>query len=324
MGNEIHMSPSRNSRSKYLHRRDLLSITSGFVGVSALAGCLTLGSNALTVLSAGSLATTFEDYIGPAFEAETDISLHGEYYGSNAIMRMIEDRTKHPDVIVSADATLLRDRLYGSVTKWDIEFASNSVGIGYDENTDFAEQLDAGNAWYDIIESTDKDDVAIADPDLDPLGYRAIQAFKIAQKEHNLNDDFVSKLDELTYREPEEPQIMSSVETGARSAAIVYQNMAVDHEMPFYEFPEKYNFSNPELENHYATVEYTTDEEEYTAEGRPILYNATVSNEANEQDAGYQLIQFLIDNPDILKEAGLVAGGQLPRASGTVPERIDI
>ncbi|MFP8952337.1 extracellular solute-binding protein [Natrialbaceae archaeon A-arb3/5] len=301
-------------------RRELLAAVGTVTGGLA-AGCLSGGASSVTVLSAGSLARTFEDFIGPAFEDETGTSVHGEYYGANAVMRMVEDRTRHPDVIVSADATLLRDRLYGDVTDWDVEFATNSVGIGYNEDTEFGRALEDGAAWYELALETDEGDLAIGDPNLDPLGYRAVQAFDLAEAEYDL-ENFRETMLDLVYEEPEEPQLMAGVESGSRAAAIVYRNMAVDHEMPFVEFPDVYNFADPKLADHYATVDYTTDEEEYTAEGRPILYNATVHDEADEPDAARELVQFLVDNPGLLTDAGLTVGDRLPRSSGAVPEAI--
>jgi len=96
--------------SRKVSRRGVLAAV-GVSTLSGVAGCLGGGGGAVNVLSAGSLARTFEDHVGPAFEAETELDLHGEYYGTNAVMRMVTEGTKHPDVIVSADATLLRDRL---------------------------------------------------------------------------------------------------------------------------------------------------------------------------------------------------------------------
>ena len=129
----------------------------GAIGVSALGGiggCLGGGGSdsggSVDVLSAGSLARTFEDHLGPAFESDTGISIHGEYYGTNAVMRMVTDRTKHPDVIVSADATLLRDRLYPEFADWDIAFAANSLGLAYAPDTEFGQQLEGGEPWYEL------------------------------------------------------------------------------------------------------------------------------------------------------------------------------
>ena len=289
----------------------------GTAAVSGATGCLAASTSAVSVLSAGSLATAFEDHVGPAFEDETGVEVHGEYYGSNAVMRMVEDGTEHPDVVASADATLLRERLYGAFTDWDVEFATNSLGLGYNPATPLGRRLDAGSQWYEAVRDTEAGDVAIGDPDLDPLGYRAIQAFELAERAHDL-DGFRERMVDLVYREPEEPQLMAGVETGARAAAVVYRNMAVDHGVPFVEFPDVYDFSTAELADHYATVTYTTDDG-YTARGRPILYNATVNDEADNPVDGRRLVQFLADNPDVLQEAGLTVGQSLPRSHGAVP-----
>ena len=308
-------------RGKTVTRRAALATAGTAFGVG-LAGCSASATDTVRVLSAGSLARTFEEYVGPAFEDETGIEVHGEYYGTNAVMRMIEDRTKHPDVIVSADATLLRDRLYGAFTDWDVEFATNSVGIGYNEETAFGRGLDAGVPWYELAPGTDAGDISIGDPDLDPLGYRAVQAFELAEREHDL-EGFRDEMMEFVYKEPEEPQMMAGVETGSRAASVVYRNMAIDHDMPFVEFPEVYNFANPELADHYATVEFTTDEG-YTAEGRPVLYNATVNDDADAPEAGHELVRFLADRSDLLVGAGLTVGEGLPRGRGALPEAITV
>ena len=287
-----------------------------------VAGCLGGGGRTVSVLSAGSLARTFEEHVGPAFESETGISIQGEYYGTNALIRMVKDRTKAPDVVVSADATLLRDRLYGQITDWDVEFAANSLGIGYDTRTRTGRRIADGDPWYEVAPDADPGDIAIADPDLDPLGYRAVQAFELAGRAHdrpNLKTDLL----DAVYREPEEPQLLTGVTTGSRAAAVVYRNMAVDHGIDFSEFPEEYNFADPDLADHYATAEYTTGEG-YTAVGRPILYNVTIRDDADAPAAGRRLVEFLVDNPDRLTDAGLSVDERFPRTVGDIPEAIDL
>lgn len=275
----------------------------------------------MSVLAAGSLATTFEEYVGPAFREERGIDLRGEYYGTNALLRMVEDGTHHPDVVVGADAALLRERLYDEFTGWDVTFATNSLGLGYDDRTPLGTELDAGNAWYEAVRTVGERGLAISDPDIDPLGYRAIQAFSLAEREHGLAG-FRERVVSKAYREPEEPQLLAGVETGARAGAVVYRNMAVDHDVAFREFPAAYNFADPTLADHYATVTYTTDEGR-TIPGRPIRYNATVLDGADAPDAGRELVAFLANNPSVLEEAGLSVGKGVPRPHGNVPEGID-
>jgi molybdate/tungstate transport system substrate-binding protein len=304
-----------------LRRRTLMAIGGGVVGTS-LAGCL-LQTDSVSVLAAGSLARTFESHVGPAFRDETDTRVDGEYFGTNAVMRMVEDRTKRPDVVVSADATLLRDRLYGDCTEWDVEFATNCLGIGYNDETTFGQRLEAGTPWYELARRTDEGDLSIGDPDLDPLGYRAVMAFELAEREHAL-DGFRDRMLEIVHEEPDEPAMMAAVETGARAGAVVYRNMAVDRGLPFVEFPDSYNFANPALAEQYATVAFTTDEEGYTARGRPIVYNATVPDFATNPEAGRRLVQFLVDNPGLLVDAGLTVPGVLPQRAGRLPEAVSL
>ncbi len=310
------MSPRGSSQRA--HRREVLAAATGLVG-AGLAGCLGLGGESVRVLSAGSLATTFEEYIGPAFESERGIDLRGQYFGTNTIVRLVEDRTKQPDVIVGADATLLRTQL-DSVIDWDVVFASNALGIGYNPETELGAALDGPDPWYEVV--AESEGLAISDPDLDPLGYRAVQAFELAQHEHGLDGFKEGLLDSVTV-EPEEPQLMAEVEAGSVAAAVVYRNMAVDHDLPFVEFPPAYNFAEPSRAEQYASATYTTDEGT-TVEGRPILYNATVHDAADSPDAGRELVQFLVDNTAVLTDAGLTVRDGLPTAHGAVPEEITL
>ena len=296
--------------------------TGAAAAFGGVTGCLGGTTDAVSVLSAGSLARTFEEHVGPAFESETGTELRGEYYGTNALLRMVEDRTTVPDVVVSADATLLRDRLYGSLTDWDVTFAANSLGIGCDTRTELGRRLADGDPWYELAPTAEPGAVAISDPSLDPLGYRAVQAFELAGHAHGV-PDLRERMRQVVYEEPEEPQLLSGVETGSRAAAVVYRNMAVDHGIEFVGFPPEYNFAEPALTDHYATAAYTTDEG-YTAVGRPILYNATVPDIADAPEAGRRLVQFLVDNPDRLAAAGLSIGDDLPRTNGETPEAIEV
>ena len=310
------MSP--HGRSERASRRELLAAATGLVG-AGLAGCLGVGGESVRVLSAGSLAATFEDHVGPAFESEREIALRGQYFGTNTIVRLVEDRTKQPDVIVGADATLLRTQL-DSVIDWDVVFASNALGIGYNPETELGRVLQGPDPWYEVVEGGEG--LAISDPDLDPLGYRAVQAFELAQREHEIEGFQETMLDSVSV-EPEEPQLMAEVETGSVAAAVVYRNMAVDHDLPFTEFPPAYNFADPSLSEHYAEATYTTDEGT-TVEGRPILYNATVHESAESPAAGRELVQFLVDNADVLTNAGLTVTDSLPRGHGAMPEEIEL
>lgn len=291
--------------------------TAAIVGT---AGCLG-GADRVRVLAAGSLAVALEEAVGPAFESETDVGYEGEYHGSNAAMRMIEEGTKHPDVVVSADVELLRERLYPEETDWDVEFAANEVGIAYQPETTLGDRLAAGEPWYDVVADADAGEVAISDPDLDPLGYRAVHLFELAERRHGL-EGFREAMLERAYREPDESQLLTGVEAGNRACAVAYRNMAVDRDLPFLALSDAYNFADPNRADEYATATYTTDDGYETA-GRPAVYNATVRADADDPDAGREFVSFLLEDPTLLEERGLRVGDALPRSNGDVPEGIE-
>ena len=305
---------SNGTEASCSRRSVLAAVGTGIAG--GVAGCLD-SSASVSVLAAGSLAQTVEHHVCPAFESETDTAVHGEYYGSNALLRMVEDRMKTPDVVVSADATLLRDRLYDEYVSGDVEFATNALGICYAPSTELGERLDAGEPWYEPVRDADDGAVAITDPDLDPLGYRALLAFELAERKHGL-DGFRDTVGEAVYREPEEPQLLAGVAAGNRAAAISYRNMAVDHDLPFRSFPPAYNFADPAYADDYATVSFVTDDG-YEVVGRPIVYNAAIPDDADNPDAAESLVAFLATSPSLLETAGLSVPDPYPQTAGVEP-----
>lgn len=300
-------------------RAFLAAAGSASAGIAGIAGCLGAADRIL-VLSAGSLAVVLEEHVGPAFEAETDVGFGGEYHGSTVVMRMVEERTKHPDVVLSADADLLRDRLTPDHATWDVEFAANEVGIAYDPGTNLGGRLAADDPWYEVVADADENEVAISDPDLDPLGYRAVQLFELAERRHGL-EGFRETMLERTFREPDESQLLAGVEAGNRACAVAYRNMAVDHDVPFHELPDAYNFGSPEYADAYAEASYTTEAGD-SIEGSPSVYGATVLTDADHPDAAEQFVSFLLDRPSLLEDHGLRVDDSLPRATGDVPEGI--
>ncbi|MFP4530682.1 MAG: extracellular solute-binding protein [Halodesulfurarchaeum sp.] len=305
------------NRVEGLSRRAFLAAT-GAGAVGAIAGCLG-GQTDVSVLSAGSLATLFDDTVGPAFEDDREFGYRGEFTGSNAVMRMVLDEQKQPDVIVSADASLLRSRLPDSIAPWDVVFASNALVIAYGPETAVGDRLEAEDPWYEVLRSADAE-IAMSDPDLDPLGYRAVQLFELAADyydEPGLEED----LEENLVVDPNEPHLLAGIESKNRAAAIVYKNMAVDHDLPFVELPDELDFSNPAYADRYAEATYTT-EDGTTVEGTPVLYNLTVPETAQHTDGGRAFVTYLLANPDLLAENGLVINDRFPTEHGPVPAEV--
>jgi len=303
--------------AKQRSRRAVLGLL-GSAGAAGLAGCL--GGGSVSVLAAGSLGTALEDVVGPAFADESGTAVHGEYHGSAVVVRMVRDRQANPDVAISADAGLLRDRLYPEHATWDVVFGANEVGLAYNPATDLGARLAAGEPWHEVLRSADDGEVAISDPELDPLGYRAVHLLALAEQQYDAPGLRKAVLADA-YREPTEQRLLAGVETGNRAVAVAYRNMAHDRDLPFYDLPPELNFADPAHAERYAAVAYTT-EDGHTVRGSPTLYSATVLESADDPDAGRAFVQFLLDSPGLLREAGLAVPGVLPRSHGQPPQAL--
>ncbi len=315
-GRSLRSGSAREPGQSVSRRRFLAGIGAGAIG--GLAGCLG-GKTDVSILSAGSLATLFESTVGPAFETDTEYGYRGEFHGSNAVMRMVLDEQKQPDVIVSADASLLRSRLPDSIASWDVVFASNALVIAYGPDTEVGRRLENGEPWYEVLRSADAE-IARSDPDLDPLGYRAVQLFELSEDYYGI-DGLAADLRSNLVVDPDEPHLLAGIETGNRAAALVYRNMAVDHDLPAIELPDELNFSNPVHADRYAQATYTL-EDGTTVEGRPVLYNVTVPETARNPDAGRAFVRFLLSNPSLLRDNGLVVKDAFPLPNGPVPTEV--
>lgn len=307
-----------NTRSSITRKQFLTTV--GATTVFGIAGCSSSNSTGkIELLSAGSLSIILGNKVGESFEQETGITFQGEFHGSNAVMRFITSGQKSPDVVASADGSLLRDELQPDYTTWDVVFASNSVGITYNPNTQVGRILENGTPWYRALREADSE-IAMSDPDLDPLGYRTVQMFKLAEEYYDVDglaQDLINRLE----IDPQEAHLLAGIETGDRAAAVCYKNMAVDHGLPFISLPDELNFSNPEYADHYAQATYTTDEGR-TIEGTPVLYNVAVLTSADHPENGQQFLKYLLQNRDVLSKNGLVVDDRFPRTNGDVPEGV--
>lgn len=305
-----------NERFGFTRRKFLRTVSA--TTVLGVAGCGSSGSR-IDVLSAGSLSIILGNELGPSFEEETGTSFQGEFHGSNALMRFVTSEQKSPDVVTSADANLLRETLQPEYATWDVVFASNAVGITYNPDTEVGQLLETGTAWYRALLEAESE-IAMSDPNLDPLGYRTVQLFELAEDYYGV-DGLAQRLIDRLDIDPQEAHLLAGIETGERAAAVCYENMAVDHDLPFVSLPDELNFSNPAYADHYAQATYTTDDGT-TIEGTPVLYNATVLTSADHPEDGQRFLRYLLENRDVLSENGLIVDDRFPRMNGDVPEGV--
>jgi molybdate/tungstate transport system substrate-binding protein len=173
------------------------------VMVLALALPLIVGCGApkekLTIYHAGSLAVPFSD-LKAAFEStHPNVEVLCESGGSakmiNKAITVAEAGETPPDIIASADYTLIPSRLYeDDYADWYIAFARNKMVLCYCDGAPYVdgiqhrweppynEEMAGGNrTWYDVLRNEDVS-YGHSSPDGDPCGYRTPMVIQLAQK----------------------------------------------------------------------------------------------------------------------------------------------
>jgi molybdate/tungstate transport system substrate-binding protein len=141
----------------------------------------------LTIYHAGSLTMPFDDLATEFESTHPNVDVLCEKGGSNeriskAIMLEQAGETP-PDIIASADYTLISDRLYEKgYADWNIVFARNKMVLCYRDNAPGSDAIVSGNrTWYDVLRS-DSVSYGHSNPDEDPCGYRTPMVIQLAQK----------------------------------------------------------------------------------------------------------------------------------------------
>jgi molybdate/tungstate transport system substrate-binding protein len=236
-----------------------------------------------TALVAGSLLPVASAVSGGSVEA----------HGSLAARRLVVSDARDPDALALADPVLFSG-LVGRATL----FATNALVLAYDPESPHAGAIEA-----DWTSALDDPDLALGrtDPETDPLGYRTVLALKLAER-LGIADRTLLDGSEMF----PETALMRNLEGGAVDAAFAYRNMAVEHDLPRVDLPERIDFSEPALAETYASV--ALDLERRTVRGAPIRYAV-----ASLSDAGGAWCEALATGTERLRDGGFGVPEGFPR-----------
>jgi molybdate/tungstate transport system substrate-binding protein len=157
------------------------------LALGLIIGCTgTAEAETLTVYHAGSLAVPFEG-LEEEFEAsQPTVDVLREQGGSAAMISksitLEEAGESPPDIIASADYSLIPDRLYeDGYADWYIAFARNIMVLAYRDQAPYADTIGDSRTWYDVLRN-EAVSYGHSNPDDDPCGYRTPMVMQLAQK----------------------------------------------------------------------------------------------------------------------------------------------
>lgn len=291
-------------------RRAFLAAAATCAGLGAGCQAQAGGGTTVSMLAAGSLQHALEDGLVP----RVDATLQVEARGSVELARQVAEGQKDPDIVAVAD-----DGLFGSTldAPWHALFATNAVVVAYNPETEGGQRLAAAapEEWYRPLVDGDVR-VGRTDPDLDPLGYRALFALDLATDHYGTAVDLRAVVPNPDQTYPE-TQLVSQLETGSVDAAFVYRNMAVEREYAYVDLPAAVDLSDPAHADSYATASYELPDGT-TVEGDVIRYAATARRQS---DAVLDAFESCVDG-DYLTAYGFSRPETHPRFTDDAPDRV--
>ncbi len=255
-------------------RRDFLRLSA--LSAMAVAGCTS--SRSIEVMYAASLVREMEQKIIPEFEKRYGYDVISEAKGSVAIVEMVRDGLRKPDVVISADHELLKELMPEIIDGYYV-FTSNSIVV--------SGKRDVPENWVEAILNGDVT-AGMSDPAVDPLGYRTLIVFKLAELFYGLEfyDDLVEKVKIFAL----ETDLSANLSAGTVDIGFLYRNMAVNHGLRFVDLPDEVNLGNPDFNKLYSRAVVRVGDRVYR--GKAIAYGIAGLNNSK----GRVFVEFMLDD----------------------------
>jgi molybdate/tungstate transport system substrate-binding protein len=286
----------------------------------------------LKVICAGSLMVPFTQ-VEQAYEAQNPhVDVLTEGHGSVQVIRQVTELGTAADVIAVADHSLIPAMMYDvkvpdsdkSYANWYIKFASNTLGLAYTSDSQYADEIDADN-WYEILSRPDVK-LGISDPRFDACGYRAMMACWLAGQLYGDSDIFHDVLGDFDYpivpqvQEQERrceilvPEIIRPHKVSVRGSSVVllgilesgdidyafeYRSVARQRNLHFLELPPEINLGSDEFESLGYDVSVKIDYQRFASlipdfRCQEILYGVTIPENRPHPEQALDYVRFLL------------------------------
>ena len=309
----------------------IISLLSCVVVFTACSGNGTKKST-LVVLEADSLMVPFAQ-IQTAFEqANPDINVELEPFGSIQAIRQVTELGQQADIVAVADSSLIPMMMYRTkmsngepYANCDIESNTNQLVLAYTSTSKYADEINSGN-WYRIIS---RPDVALGftDPRIDSVGYRTLMGLGLASAYYNdptlvqdavgshfsmpITADTENGTTTISVPELLEPtdshlvlrnvdmELLALLQSGNIDYTLDYKSVVIQDGLNYLELPPEINLGDVSDAAGYQKVTVNMDYQRFASvspvfEGLPIIYGVTIPNNAQNTTAAIKFIQFIL------------------------------
>jgi molybdate/tungstate transport system substrate-binding protein len=283
------------------------------------------GSGPLVVFNAGSLARPLRAALD-SFAAAQGITTEQESAGSLETARKLTELGKIPDIVALADEYVIPALLMPDHATWYVRFARNRMVVAYTDRSRHASEISAEN-WHQVLTRPDVQ-VARADPNLDPNGYRTLLTWQLAERFYNdpgLSARLLAGAPEKNVR-PNEAALVALLEAGEMDYIWSYESLARSSGFRYVQLPTAVDLSSLADSARYAeaTVKVTGRSlgDTIAIRGQPIVYAFTIPRAAPHPELAARFAAWLLSVDgtrvlrgqmlDVLDEPSLAGEGAPP------------
>ena len=274
------------------------------------------GTTVLSIYHAGSLAVPFEA-LEKTFEAtHPGVDVQREASGSVKCVRKMTELGKTPDVLATADYSLIPSMTIPDHASWYAAFATNELVIAYNEKSKYRDEITSDN-WFEVLRRPDVK-FGFSNPNDDPCGYRATMINLLAEA-HYMDDkifedliasnvafvvenDAVVVVPESEAFDPNtkkvlirsmETELLAALESGDIDYFFIYRSVAVQHHLEFIELPREINLGAAEHGEFYKqySLKQATGK---VVTAKPIVYGVTIPDKSAHKELATDFLELLL------------------------------
>ncbi|MBU1998607.1 MAG: substrate-binding domain-containing protein [Candidatus Omnitrophica bacterium] len=261
-------------------------------------------------------APEFEDAvkeIAREFENKnTKVQLYLRVSGSRELGYIIKEKkfVSRVDIIISSSPEVIEDFLLPEYLDWYITFGKDELCLAFTQKSKYSNQINEKN-WHKVI-SQKGVKISRVDENLDPLGYRTLISWKLADsyfKENISQELFKNCLPANIY--PKEDDIVLSLKAGDADYSFEYLSIAKRESLRFIKLPPQINLGDTSFLALYdkASVSVSSKERNRFIElkGKPITFAIGFLKGSISKDWPKKFFKFLFSQEaqNIFKKYGV-------------------
>lgn len=266
----------------------------------------------LEVMSATTLAAPLRAALD-SFASASGARVRHESGGSLELARRITELARTPDVLALADREVLDALIVPSHASWYAGFARNRMVLAYTDRSRGADRVTPAS-WRSVILAPGVE-VARSDPAHDPMGYRALLLFALAER-HYGDRGLAARLARSAaarHMRARSSELVALLEAGEVDFAWTYESVARAAGLRWLQLPREIDLGSAGDSSRYAAVSVRvpgrSPRDSVTIHGTPILYALTIPRAARHRAAAERFVAWLLSPPgrSALRAQGLDA-----------------